>query len=349
MTVELGNRLQSVLGAGVNISASTILEHPTIQGLAEYLDKNETSTLGAEKPPEKAAIASLDPLDYQLAVGQFFAHESLALDRGASEVNIRTYRGLRYGTDKAQEIDLFVPVRDDGAPVPLVVLFHGGAGFSGHHSMEHLRCLRFTEAGLAAASIGYRLMPGVDLEIQAADALAGFEWLLAHKDLPIDRTRIGLYGHSTGAQLASLTALQSESKQPGQVKALIAASTPADLASMRMDFWPGRTMVEQGWTQQMEVVSPINHVTRHCPATLLIHGTADEVVPVEQSDRFAETLRSADCDLTYLRIDEGDHSVIRKEIPITEAIEAFLVRHLAPRPVASSDAARVAGKWLDGG
>jgi dipeptidyl aminopeptidase/acylaminoacyl peptidase len=38
--------------------------------------------------------------------------------------------------------------------------------------------------------------------------------------------------------------------------------------------------------------SPISYVTKEAPPFLLFHGTEDELVPVDQSRRLAETLRS---------------------------------------------------------
>lgn len=50
-----------------------------------------------------------------------------------------------------------------------------------------------------------------------------------------------------------------------------------------------------------EEASPITHVDEGDPATLLLHGTIDTIVPITQSDKLAESWRRAMCPMFTLR------------------------------------------------
>lgn len=116
-------------------------------------------------------------------------------------------RRLRYGPDPVQSIDLWLPDPVPAAPVPLVIFIHGGGWSMGSKDKTTgaAKILHFTGRGTAFASVGYRLVPRVRVEDQAADVASAIAHLLhAVPDLPIDLRRIVLMGHSAGAHLAAL-------------------------------------------------------------------------------------------------------------------------------------------------
>jgi hypothetical protein len=56
--------------------------------------------------------------------------------------------------------------------------------------------------------------------------------------------------------------------------------------------------------------SPVAHVDPSDAATpfLVVHGTVDNLVPVEQARRFADQLREVGCDVTYVELQGAPHA-----------------------------------------
>jgi dipeptidyl aminopeptidase/acylaminoacyl peptidase len=77
------------------------------------------------------------------------------------------------------------------------------------------------------------------------------------------------------------------------------------------------------------LASPITHVSVDVPPFLIMHGSDDPVVPVEQSLVFDEALRSAGVDVTLLIIEGAGHGFPRKEFA---HVKPFFDRFLLPSP-----------------
>ncbi|OYW44911.1 MAG: hypothetical protein B7Z08_10525 [Sphingomonadales bacterium 32-68-7] len=137
----------------------------------------------------------------------------------------RPDRTLAYGQHPLQALDLY----SAGAGVrPLVAFVHGGAWQFGDKARRLAdRKAPFCRAeGWHFGSLNFRLVPEVGVADIAADIAAGLRALWdASEALGIDRTRIVLMGHSSGAHLAALVATD-----PGYLGAVGLA--PGDLAGV---------------------------------------------------------------------------------------------------------------------
>ena len=127
-----------------------------------------------------------------------------------SSAEILVTTGLAYGPHERQLLDVFRPARDRGAP--LVLLVHGG-GWSGGCREQYWRtALPLAEAGIASASIGYRLLPDAAWPEMPWDVLRGAEYLVAHaKELGIDASRAVSWGSSKSAAISSTSSASIQS------------------------------------------------------------------------------------------------------------------------------------------
>lgn len=260
--------------------------------------------------------------------------------RRASKIPEVIRRGIEYGASPGFEptlLDLYLP--DGVERPPLVVWIHGGGFVSGDrvtlpHTLSPGSVFgALNGAGLACASIDYRLAPAAPVPGAAGpapapivDARAAVEFLGRRGErYGYDASRLGLWGESAGGLLALMAGLTV----PG-VGAIVAWYPVTDILALPADPAIGTTEVALLGAPAKSVpelaaeASPISYVTASAPPCLFVHGDADGVVPVSQSVRMHERLSSVGADTTLRLVPGADHCFEgHRDIPklINEAVE----------------------------
>ena len=80
--------------------------------------------------------------------------------------------------------------------------------------------------------------------------------------------------------------------------------------------------------------APVTHVTRDDPPFLIMHGTADNTVPIAQADLFHAALTKAGVDSTYVKIDDGGHGFGGPKVQAR--VKAFFDKRLLGKDVTVS-------------
>jgi acetyl esterase/lipase len=128
------------------------------------------------------------------------------------------------------------------------------------------------------------------------------------KDYGIDPNHIGISGASSGGHLALMAALTADDGKAGakdpvervssRVQAVVAWFPPSDLinfggeggyqnvAKLRPTIFQEMFGKVTDLESQLKSISPIYFVTEDAPPLLLIHGDADKLVPIQQSQAF---------------------------------------------------------------
>ncbi|MDD5952172.1 MAG: alpha/beta hydrolase [Oscillospiraceae bacterium] len=121
---------------------------------------------------------------------------------------VREETALSYGTDPAQQLDLYAP-NDSTGPLPVLLHFHGGGFFYGDKSLDRAFSFAMAKRGFLVINCNYRLTnQTVRVWHQLQDCADGARWLSSHlAQYNGDQQRVFLSGGSAGAVFAVLLAL----------------------------------------------------------------------------------------------------------------------------------------------
>jgi dipeptidyl aminopeptidase/acylaminoacyl peptidase len=247
----------------------------------------------------------------------------------------------------------FIPA-EGGRPGPGVALVHGWES-----ARDRLlpMAVFLHAAGFHCLAIdvrGHGANAAESLPITAAefgtDALAAFRALADRPEV----TDAALLGHSMGA----IGAILATAAEP-RVAAVVATSTPADpwrltLQTFRLAHLPIPSAIAWplAWLTTRVYLRPRGHLMRQISASealrridrpiLLVHGSADAVVPVTHLARLAGVAEHAGRHVETLVIEDGQHSWLYEFPAYRRTVAAFLARALGG-PVAPELAAELAG------
>lgn len=227
-------------------------------------------------------------------------------------------RGIEYGQAGGAPLLMDVQTPAGQGPFPAVILVHGGGWIAGDRVLNVEPLFKpLNEAGMAWFSISYRLANSAVFGAAIADVETAVLHIREHaREYNIDPDRIALAGESAGAQLASMAALSPSLK--GVVKGVVALYSPSDLVTLARtsDRIPAewrRAVQNTAWASLLlaglERLSPIYNVRPDMPPFLLIHGTADRLVPFEQSERMCAKMRETGAACELFTVKGGGHGV----------------------------------------
>jgi acetyl esterase/lipase len=201
---------------------------------------------------------------------------------------------IAYADGPRHSLDVYIP-RALSAPAPVVVFFYGGGWQTGAKDWY-----RFVGEGLVTRGVlvvipDYRLYPEVRFPAFMDDAAQAVAWVRANAArFGGDPRRLFLMGHSAGAQIATLLALDASylaatGLSPRDICGVVGMAGP-------YDFLPLATANMQavfGQVPDLARTQPINYAAPGAPPALLMSGTWDSSVSSGNTSRMAAKLRSA--------------------------------------------------------
>ncbi len=241
---------------------------------------------------------------------------------------------LAYGNDPRQRLDVYLPDAAATRPRPLIVFFHGGRWTFGTREEYRFVGATLAGAGYVAVIAGYRHYPQVRMPGFMDDAARAVGWSVQHAaDFDADPQRLFLMGHSSGAHMAALLALDpryfAATGQPApHIAGVIGLSgaydfLPLDSADLEDMFGPpGRYADSQ----------PIHFARAGAPPMLLCVGLQDQTVAPKNSINLAAALRADGVPVTLREFPKLGHAdtvaalsvPARGRAPVLADIEAFV-------------------------
>jgi acetyl esterase/lipase len=217
-------------------------------------------------------------------------------------------------------LDVYRPDSASG-PRPAILLIHGGGWISFDKSLMKGMGQFLARSGYVAFSVDYRLLHGTENRwpAQLDDVQRAVRWIRANSaKYGVNPDRIGAFGHSAGAQLASLLGMEDtrDNSDPAlasfssRVQAVVDYSGPTDFTTEHdpesvafLTNFLGTDFAKH--PQVWQDASPAFHAAKSDAPFLIIHGTRDENVPLAQAQELYDKLKAAGADASFEKVEDG--------------------------------------------
>jgi acetyl esterase/lipase len=244
--------------------------------------------------------------------------------------NVETYRKIG-GTEL--KLWIFNPATKSEKPLPCIVFFFGGGWSSGTPAQFEPQSRHLASRGMIAIVADYRVKSRQNALPAdcVSDAKACVRWVRANASrLGIDPMRIAVGGGSAGGHLAAAVATV-----PG-LDSATDDKTVSCLPNALILFNPGTVMAPfpglelKGFGAGLDKarfgcepteISPIHHVKKGLPPTIIFHGKADTTVPYATVEKFTEVMKAAGNRCELIGYEGQPHGFFNKAT-YTETLEA---------------------------
>lgn len=244
----------------------------------------------------------------------------------------RLIEGRAYGAAPRQRLDVYVP-NELTAPAPVVVFFYGGRWEFGAKEDYRFVGQALASKGFIAVIADYRLYPEVRFPTFIEDTAAAVRWAQAEiAGLGGDPARIFVMGHSAGAHIAAMLALDAQylnavGTTPQALAGLIGLAGPYDFLPLT-----DPTLQRIFAAEDMAETQPITFARNGAPPTLLLHGEEDRTVRPANSTHLAEQLRATGTpvelelypELGHIAIVSALAAPLRWQAPVLEDVARFV-------------------------
>ncbi len=236
---------------------------------------------------------------------------------------VRAANDVPYGDGPRRTLDVYAPeARPTNAPV--IVFFYGGGWSSGAKGDYTFAGDAFAAQGFVTFVPDYRVYPEVRFPGFVEDAAEALRWVQANAArYGGDPDRIVLVGHSAGAHIAMLTALDPHYAQQADfdrsaIRGVVGLAGAYGFDNFNM---PLLRNVFGAATDPMTAM-PVHFASRNAPPILLLHGDRDRRVPVRSSTRMYQVAHEAG-QQAEVKIYRGvDHPGIIQSLAIARRNEA---------------------------
>lgn len=247
------------------------------------------------------------------------------------------------------KLHLMQPLSDSGEQekFPLLIYICGGAWKDSTPFCQIPWLSYFARRGYVVATIDYRVTGMEIFPAQIQDVKAAIRYLRVHaKEYSIDPERVAVMGDSAGGHLAALAGSSGDQEDFGTpdypevscgVTAVVDLYGPADLLVLAKTSDPADGFSWQSPESLLlgghpsvksdlaKIASPITYLGKETPPFLILHGTEDHTVNVEQSELLYEALERVGACARLVELEGADHGTAEFIQPaVQELILDFL-------------------------
>jgi acetyl esterase/lipase len=250
-------------------------------------------------------------------------------------------RDVVFGTNDGLTLtfDVHRPARPNGAGVIAIV----SGGWQSNVEMSRLIVDGYlspllNEKGFTVFAVRHGSRPRYPMSAIVSDVRRAVRFIRQHAgEYGVDPNRIGVYGGSSGGQLALLLGTTADSGDPSasdtllressRVAAVVAFFPPTDLFRWvnRRAFPATATLTEVEAAQY----SPLRFVSPGDAPSLIVHGEADRVVPIVEGETMYAALNRAGVAASFIRMGGAGHDFSGVQLERANAVMVqWFERHL---------------------
>ena len=240
-------------------------------------------------------------------------------------------------------------------PLPTILWVVGGAWQQTFASWRMAEFCYLAYAGFQVAAIDYRTINEATFPAQVEDVKAAVRFLRANATrYGVDPEKIGIMGDSAGGYLAAMIGATGESSVfetdewagvSSAVNAVVDWYGPIDLWRMRQSeleqnpnaseedallfrLFAGCPITEEN-KAFLETMNPERYLGDKTPPHLILHGTADEMVDVRESERYYDALIKAGAQADLVLLEGAGHcDQAFSQTEVQKIILEFFQKHL---------------------
>lgn len=248
------------------------------------------------------------------------------------------------------KLDLYLP-RARSAPLPTLILFHGGGWVDGQKERNVFYLLPYLSMGWAVINVEYRMAKNSLAPAAVEDCRCALRWATYHaKEYNLDTSKFVLTGTSAGGHLSLITGMlpagnvfdrqcptesstrwNQSTEPPVKVAAIVNWFGITDVAELLDGPNAKHYAIEwfgslRGREELAKQVSPITYVRAGLPAIITIHGEEDDIVPYSQAVRLHAALDKAGVPNKLIAIHGRKHGGFNRQelVGSYDAIREFL-------------------------
>lgn len=269
--------------------------------------------------------------------------------------------GRKFGT--ALTMDVFTPKEQNGAAIVFAV---SGGWFSSHDSINLGFLQEFLKRGYTVFAVVHGSQPKFTIPEVLEDMNRAVRFIRSKaSQYKIDPNRLGICGLSAGGHLSLMQGTAGDlgnpnakdpvDKESSRVQAVACFFPPSDFLNYGK---PGEDAIGRGILKNYRAafdfreydqatrsfvtvtaenrivelgrqISPINHVSQDDPPTLIIHGDADKLVPIQQAQVILDKLKEAGVPtelVTKKGLDHGWGDLVQDFTTIADWFDKYLAK-----------------------
>ncbi len=237
-------------------------------------------------------------------------------------------------------------------PFPALLDIHGGAWSIGDRTSGEVRDRALAESGIVVAAIEFRLAPEHPYPAQVADFNLAVRWLKSRAaEFLADPESVGAIGSSSGGHTVLLSAMRPhhpsyssldlpDSDVDATLRYVLSVYPIVDpYARYQFAQETEKTFLvesSEGYfltTDAMNEGNPFQILQRrenaYLPPTLIVQGTADENLPVQVTEQFADAYREAGGTIELEIFQDTPHAFAEHPGPETDRAVALMKKFVA--------------------
>jgi acetyl esterase len=212
-----------------------------------------------------------------------------------------------YKKTPQEDMYLYVlrPLGKSKTALPAIVYFTGGGWVNGNVEGQIPNPAWFRDHGIIGIEADYRVKSrhGTTPVECVQDAKSAIRYVRAHaKELGIDPNHIIAAGGSAGGHIAACTAIDGGD----------ATGEDISISSKPNALVLHNPVLGEGFGKEFFDVhpefSPILHIKKDWPPTILSNGTKDKTTPIEFAEKFTRLMKESGNTCELIRVKDADHS-----------------------------------------